>query len=272
MIKMEKKMVLFFTLFIRRWYFLRLAVQLQNRNIINHSTLIVWLPKYTEHPHLTRSSVDTNNLFWFILHSCSGRCKRQHKTLRITQSFQYKLQVPRFLHFIWSVQRTLELSTTMNETMNPLTNNTLACSKPLDSQATRLSIIVAYCVIFVVSAVGNCSIALIVEHICCSVDPELGSDHCRSIWRRGSPFESTTNRTETMSILYFFNMDPGRSSLFTQMPGCSTRRTSCAKVWSPVEQDVWAIVFLCKLLLSSVCRVFLLSIDLDYCPLLYDLS
>lgn len=53
----------------------------------------------------------------------------------------------------------------MNETMNPLTNNTLACSKPLDSQATRLSIIVAYCVIFVVSAVGNCSIALIVYKI-----------------------------------------------------------------------------------------------------------
>ena len=49
--------------------------------------------------------------------------------------------------------------------MNPLTNNTLACSDPLDSQATRLSIIVAYCVIFVVSAVGNCSIALIVYKI-----------------------------------------------------------------------------------------------------------
>ena len=164
MIKMEKKWYFFFTLFIRRWYFLRLAAQLQNRNIINHSTLIVWLPKYTEHPHLTRSSFDTNNLFWFILHSCSGRGKRQHKTLKITQSFQYK-QVPRFLHFIRSVQHTLELSTTMNETMNPLTNNTLACSDPLDSQATRLSIIVAYCVIFVVSVFGNCSIALIVYKI-----------------------------------------------------------------------------------------------------------
>lgn len=165
MIKMEKKWYFFLTLFIRRWYFLRLAAQLQNRNIINHSTSIVWLPKYTEHPHLSRSSFDTNNLFWFILHSCSGRCKRQHKTLKITQSFQYKLQVPRFLHFIRSVQRTLELSTTMNERMNPLTNNTLACSDPMDSQATRLSVIVAYCVIFVVSVVGNCSIALIVYKI-----------------------------------------------------------------------------------------------------------
>ena len=51
----------------------------------------------------------------------------------------------------------------MKETTNPLTaNNTLACSDPLDSTGTRVAIILAYCVIFVVSAVGNCSIALIV--------------------------------------------------------------------------------------------------------------
>jgi len=45
------------------------------------------------------------------------------------------------------------------------TANVSICSKPLNSAEARIGVIFAYCVIFVVSAIGNCSIALIVYKI-----------------------------------------------------------------------------------------------------------
>ena len=45
------------------------------------------------------------------------------------------------------------------------TANVSNCSKPLNSAEARIGVIFAYCVIFVVSAIANCSIALIVYKI-----------------------------------------------------------------------------------------------------------